>query len=756
MENNGMIVKDLNETVENAFLDYAAYTIQRRAIPDVRDGLKFSARQLLHAAEREHIVYGKPFKKGNKLCGAATFSYVHGDSSSYGVYVRMAKPFAYRYMLMEGQGNVGTVANPSNHAAARYLELRCAKITNQLFDGLNKDTIDEWEATYDNEGKFPLVLPSIGFYNIVNGCLGIGVACATSIPCFNLREVNQAIIKLIQNPDEDYDNIYCSPDFPTGGIIVNGENVKESIRVGTGEACRIRAKMRYDKPTNTIIVTEVPYSVYTDTICDQVNKIIVEDETCGIEKITDYSGQFPLLEIQLKKNANPDAMMEFLYASTSLESWYGINMTMLDEGKKPKIFGWREALLAYITHAKKCKRKEFQFDKAKLDLKYEIDQGLIRAISIIDDVVKAIKESSSSGAAESKLIKDFGFTANQAQAILNLKLQRLSRLDSSKIQKEADEVLRESNRIKSILEDESLFNRELIQIFEKVAKEFGDDRRTIIKNSIKDKKNISSSQKVELGIMNDWTIKMNSEGQSVSHATLVKKYSTTTDDYLYIFTSIGRQFGIKINNLIIGDNNLHTLIKMKPGETILNIYLKSEIESCGFIIMATAKGKVKKIAASEINGTKMGITIIKMAEDDSLVSAIPAKDSDKVVIVSECGKYIMFKTDSVNAIGRNAAGVGVGISNYRIVGAGIVSDETDDLVITSDGKWKRISSVALVETGRTSKGRSLKVDKVEVAGIFKAKERGWFIGEKDKILYVNKDIKTGTLPKAFNVIGLIQ
>ena len=297
------IEKDAQEVFEQDFLDFAGYNLQRRALPDARDGLKWGARKLIHAQMLAKLTHDKPFKKAIKsVSQAMSFSYTHGDASAYGTFIRMAKPFAYRVPLQEANGNFGTLINPDDHSASRYVELRGSKLAAALLADLDKETITEWEDTYDMEGQFPKVLPAKGFWNGVNGCISIGSGMSSSLPPLNLIETNEAMIKLLWNPDISDEEIICLPDFPTGATILNKDAVINSLKNGNGSAAKVRASVTWDAKERCFIVTEMPYSTYTNTICKELAAIMTDEETnCGITDFQDYTGTQPDLRIYISK-----------------------------------------------------------------------------------------------------------------------------------------------------------------------------------------------------------------------------------------------------------------------------------------------------------------------------------------------------------------------------------------------------------------------------------------------------------------------
>ena len=369
-------MSDLKEVIESSFIQYAGAVLQSRALVDVRDCLKPSARQIFYCLYTDKFTYDKPFKKTLKGVGSASRLHIHGDSSCLGIIMRAGQPFAMRYPLVEVEGSYGNLMSSGNWAAPRYTASRLSEISDYLFGGIKKNTIEEWRDNYDNTEQYPAVLPSIGFYNIVNGTMGIGIGAASSIPPTNLKEVNNAIIKLIRNENVSDKEILCIPDFPTGGILLNRDEVAEAMLKGQGKSCRIRSVINYDEKDNCLIVTELPYALYTDTVCGELEAILEDENNKIIERFNDLTGKEPLIKIYLKKGANPKRAMDYLYKNTSLENWFAINMTMLENGRFPRVFGWREALLNYITHIRTCKRREYQFDLDKMLARKNVVEGL--------------------------------------------------------------------------------------------------------------------------------------------------------------------------------------------------------------------------------------------------------------------------------------------------------------------------------------------------------------------------------------------
>ena len=321
-------MNNLKDNISDSFARYAGAVIQSRALVDVRDGLKPSARQIFYSMLLHKLTAGNAYKKTANAVGMAMADfYIHGDASCTGIIMRAGQSFALRYPLTDIKGNAGSLIESGNYAAPRYTESRLSKLSGVLFEDIDKDTITEWRDSYDNTKQYPGVLPSKGFYNLCNGTQGIATGIASSIPQFNLNELNRALINLIQNPNCDFDDIYCAPDFATGAILLNANEVKESLRAGNGPACKLRSVVEFDSGERCFVVKEIPYSVYTNTICGQLEKIIESEENPGVERFNDLTGKTPLIKIYLSKKANPDKVLKYLYKNTSLQYYYGINLT---------------------------------------------------------------------------------------------------------------------------------------------------------------------------------------------------------------------------------------------------------------------------------------------------------------------------------------------------------------------------------------------------------------------------------------------
>ena len=667
------IVKNMEEVLSSAFLEYAGYNLQRRAIPDARDGLKWGARQLLHAQMLGKFTYDKPFKKAIKSVSQAMgFSYVHGDASAYGTFIRMAKPFVMNVPLQEAKGNYGTLINPDDHSASRYVEMRGSEAAAALLKDLDKDTILEWEDTYDLEGKFPKVLPAKGFWNLVNGCISIGSGMSCSIPPLNLRETNEALIKLLWNPDISDEELIVFPDFPTKATILNRDEVFNSLKNGTGFACKIRAKVEWDNAERCFIVKELPYSTYTNTICKELANIINEEPEVGIINIEDYTGTEPDLRIYLKKSANPDKVLRYLYKNTSLENHFNINMTVLDKGITPKVMGQRELFQAHLDHEELVYRRGFEFDLKKINARIHIIEGLLKAYDIIDEVVQTIKTSASSSAANEALRSLLEIDEVQAKAILDLKLSKLSKLDINKLCNEKSNLENEAARIEAILNDINLLKKEIEKGLREVAEKFGDARRTKILNLVEENDEPIEIKTLQLSLTNQnnifvsevsslYTQKRGGVGNKLKMEKgeyIISTLSVETNETILLFTNDGDFYSYNGANLPIGEKiHIESLLNLKTNQKVKAIASINEKNNNNFILFVTKNGYIKKTEFSEYNTNRsIGIRAITLDKNDEITNVL-FTNNDKVGIVTEFGNFIIIETKDIRPIGRVTRGI---------------------------------------------------------------------------------------------------
>lgn len=592
---------NLEKILEESFLNYSAFVLQRRAIPDVRDGMKYTARQILHAQYKDKLDCAHPFKKSQKSVAAATsFSYVHGDSSCYEQIVRMGRPLVQRYFMEEFHGNNGTPCSSSDYSAPRYTEARLSSIALQIFQYLNDGVIDEkdWSPTYDEEGKFPLVLPSLGFYGLCNGSFGsIGVGLISSIPQFNLREMNQALIALINDPKAEIDIL---PDFASGGILLNPQTVKRSLTEGEGKSALLRGVVEKYPKEGYLEVTELPYGVYTNTVCVELEKA-KEANQAPFKDFKDLSKKSVRLRIY---SDNLDKCEKWLYKNTSVQKFFTIKLIMLRGGKMPKKFSLKEAMLEHITHTKGVLRRHYEHELQVLKNRAEVINGFIRLQSILDEVIAAIRAVDGGKSAVIVMLRrDFEFTELQATAIADRRLHQLSKFDIRALEGELEENIEKQHGIEGILGDAAVFNGKLSEIYQQVADTYGDARRTRISDA--DEWESSASGKVE----KDAYCYLSTAGYIAAYSRDDEDLAgcddrliinRQPDDILCIVTNQLRAFARNVSDLSTGRSKWEDLLSLKDGETVIGVMSKSEFDALSSVVFEMADGTERTLHPSFI------------------------------------------------------------------------------------------------------------------------------------------------------------
>lgn len=659
--------RNMEEVVTENFERYAGNVILDRAICDVRDMLKPSARMLIYS--QKHITkntHKKSFIKSARVVGDCLgHLYEHGDASCYGAYIRMAKPYAMRYPLEECQGSYGTIITNGDEASMRYTELRLNELSSFIYGGLDENAIDStaWRNNFDETEQYPGVMPSIGFFNICNGTQGLGIAISSSIPQFNLKEVNNAIIALIKDPDTPDAQVIVMPDFATGGILTNKDEVYQSLKNGSGKSCRLRAKIDYNPSTNTLVVTEVPYGVYTEKVTAAIKAMILEDEHCGIKSVNDNSGDTAEIHIELEKGINPQKMIAKLYHDTALESHFTINMWVLENGRFPKLMGLREIFMNYIEHIRDCKRREIQFELDKALARENIIEGLLLAIANIDDIIAIIKGSDNPADAAKALIAKYSFNKDQVDAILAMKLSSLCRLDGVKLNDELAELTRFIADCRHLLSEPTALDEKLITILEEVAKRFGDNRRTQITNILGDEEEPEEIKEIDIAILFDKVKKEIKvvEKDKVPKTNKLPVIYTTNLGAITLFTDEGKMYNTSTSHLKVNctyslcagvfDMNAHEHPLLLIDTLSFNAY-----KSISFI---TKHGLIKKSNTKEYTvRSKKGTIAIKLEEDDRVVSVIMSSDDDdKIVIISNNDYYNCYPLSEIGYTGRATKGV---------------------------------------------------------------------------------------------------
>ena len=705
MENMEQIIKD-------CMIQYSGAVLQSRALVDVRDCLKPSARQIFYCMYTDKFTSNKPFKKTLKAIGSAARMFIHGDSSCEGIIMRAGQPFAMRYPLIEVEGSEGNLTASGNWSAPRYTASRLSGISNYLFQDIEKNTISEWHDNYDDTEQYPAVLPSKSFYNIVNGTFGIGTGLAASIPQFNLIELNNILIKLLNNPDTPDDELIIMPDFATGAILLNGNEVKESLKCGSGASCKLRSVINWSESERCLIVTEIPYGVYTNTICGELEQIIESENNPGIERFNDLTGTEPLIKIYLNKKASYKEILSYLYKNTSLQYYFGINLTMLDNGRFPKVFTWKEALQAHIEHEKEVYRRGFEFDLAKIEHRIHIIDGLLICLAKIDEVISVIKNSSSTSAASLNLQRNFLLDEEQAKAVLAIKLASLAKLEVEKLEQEKINLTEEATRLKIILNNQKEFNQQLINGWNEVSKKFGDSRRTIVYNNYEDEKPQKLIKNLDIYInLHDKYIVKDRGKQKVKvykKDRIVIKMSGTTEDNFYLFTNIGKCYKVAMESFMEEtDGDIAKKLSYEENEHTIGYY--NPFAQDKFIFFITKYGLIKKMETSEFLNIKKASSVITLNEYDEVVTILFGNGEEEIIMASKQGLAVHFEGANIAAYKRSGKGV-QGMKIEPLVGeiadAAIITSETAYIVTdTSDALIKKTPISEFPLQGRATKGR---------------------------------------------------
>ena len=719
--------------VKDSFLDYSRSVIVSRAIPDLRDGLKPVHRRILYSMYESGYTPDKQHRKCARIVGDVMGKYhPHGDSSIYEAMVRMAQDFSYRYMLVDGHGNFGNM-DGDGAAAMRYTEARLAKISLELLRDINKDTVD-FTPNFDETEKEPVVLPS-RFPNIlVNGTMGIAVGMATNIPPHNLGEVIDGCIAYIDNPEintMDMMNYIKGPDFPTGGIILGSSGIKKAYETGRGTiTIRCKAEIEETNNRNRIVITEIPYNVNTLDLKNRIAEL-VRDKV--LEGIADYHEETNIengikIVVTLKKEANANVVLNNLYKHTQLQSTFGIIFLMLDQGQ-PRTLGIKDIISKYIDYQKEIIIRRTKFDLSKAEARAHILEGYKIALDHIDDIIKIIKESQSDSIAKERLIEKYRFSEIQADAILELKLRRLTGLEREKIEEELANILKLIEEYKSILESEekvlAIIKQEMLEIKSK----YGDERRTKIDNSaieyIEDE-SLIPQEEIIVTITNKNYIKrtakdtykvQNRGGVGVKGMTTTEEdyveqlLSMNTHDYILFFSNKGKVYrlkGYKIPEYSRTAKGLPivNLLSLEKDEKINTIIRINENETYKCLLFSTKEGLVKRTLISEFDNIRQsGKIAITLKEDDELISVKKTTGNDQVLMCSSNGRMARFSEEEIRIMGRTASGVrGINLTNDKCVGMEISEPGKLLLVVTENGYGKKTAIEEYRETKRGSKG----------------------------------------------------
>jgi len=731
--NEKIIPVYIEDEVKDSYLNYAMSVIVGRALPDVRDGLKPVHRRILFAMQDLGLEHSKPFKKAARIVGECLGKYhPHGDLAVYDSLIRMAQDFSLRYPLVEGQGNVGSVDGDSP-AAMRYVEARLASITDEMLADIDKDTVNftpNFDASLQEPSLLPAVLPNL----LINGSSGIAVGMATNIPPHNLNEVADAIIYLLDHPDAEVAELMRyikGPDFPTGGLICGKEGIKSAYTTGRGKlTVRARATVEHQKGgKDLIVVSEIPFQVQKSGLIEAMAKLVEEKKVEGISDIRDESDKEGMrIVIELKRDAESQVILNQLFKHTHLETTFGIIMLALVENR-PRVLNLRQVLDAYIEHRKIIIRRRTQFELDKALKRAHILEGLKIALKYIDRIIKTIKTSKNTAIAKERLMKGFGLTDVQAQAILEMQLQRLTALERDKIDAEYAQLLKTIELCKAILASEKKIEAIIKEELQGLKKKYGDERRTDIVGEVEEieVEDLIAEEDVVVTISHGGYIKrlpvssyrkQKRGGRGVTGAEVKEEdfvehlFVASTKDYLLIFTDKGQVHWLKVYEIPQGSRtskgkSIVNLLQLATGSNVSSTIPVKEFVEDKYLVMVTKKGQIKKTKLNAYsNPRKGGIIGITLDKDDELMGVVLTEGKQELLIGTRQGKAVRFSEDKVRDMGRAARGVrGISLAKKDEVIAMVLGQkDANVLTVTELGFGKRTHMEEYRLTSRGGKG----------------------------------------------------
>lgn len=726
-----VISVDMAKEMQQSFLDYAMYVNMDRALPDVRDGLKPVHRRILFAAHELGLVPSKPYKKSARLVGDVIGKYhPHGDTSVYDAMVRMAQEWSMRYPLIDGQGNFGSIDGDGS-AAMRYTEARMKKITLDMLRDIRKDVVD-MKPNFSEDELEPTVLPSRVPNLLLNGTMGIGVAMACSFAPHNIVEAIDAIVSQIKNSDitiEELHKILIAPDFPTGGVITNQRELLDAYKTGKGSV-RVRGKYKVEKLNRNremLVFHEIPYGVTKEALIVNIVKLCEERKIEGITDVRDSSNKLGMrIEIELKKDVNPDVIANQLFKHSRLEDTFSINQVCLIDGE-PRLLNLKEIIAAYIRHQREIITRRTQFELKKIDSRLHILEGLLKALEDIDTVIAIIKSSNNATSAIGTLMEKYSLTEIQAKAIIDMKLRKLTGLEKVELESENKELIKEAEGLRKILGESSELDRVLITELEELKIAHKDDRRTEVCNIIvkADEKDIQFVQPEDVVVVatksgslkkipakSYKTQNRNGKGVKNQDDIVMDVIKTNTIDNLMIFTALGKMYKLVVDQVPTGTNSsrgisAHTLVKMEDHDRVIAITSMKRKTNAKFVVSISEQGYVKKTKIEEYASAKRsGIAAVGLKDEDAIAD-IAFMNEEQLLLITEKGMSIRFETKAISSVGRTAVGVrGMKLSEGdRIVAALPISKNSDEVALfTSLGLGKRVVLKDFPVQGRDGKG----------------------------------------------------
>ena len=736
MQDNNLIDVKLTSEMKTSFIDYAMSVIVARALPDVRDGLKPVQRRILYGMNELGVTPDKPHKKSARITGDVMGKYhPHGDSSIYEAMVRMAQWWSYRYMLVDGHGNFGSM-DGDGAAAQRYTEARMSKFALEMLRDLNKNTVD-FQDNYDGSEREPIVLPSRIPNLLVNGATGIAVGMATNIPPHNLSETIDAVKLMMDNPEvttRELMEVLPGPDFPTGGLVMGKTGIHRAYETGKGSiVLRSRTEIETTKSgRERIVVTEFPYMVNKTKVHEHIVRLAQEKRVEGITAVRDESSREGVrFVIEVRRDASANVILNNLFKLTQLQTNFSFNMLAIEKGV-PKILSLRQILADYIAHQKEVVVRRTQFDKDKAEARAHILEGLLIALDHLDEVIAIIRNSQTDSEAQAELMARFELTERQSQAILDMRLRRLTGLERDKIQNEYNDLLALIADLADILAKPERVIAIIKEELDESKRKFGDARRTELMVgevvSLEDE-DLIEEEDVVITLSNKGYIKRLAQdefrsqkrggrgvqGTGVNDDDFVRDIvSTSTHDHLYFMTNKGRVYRLKGYEIPEYGRTakglpIVNLLKLDEGETIQTVInaKSDEASENNHLVFVTRQGLVKRTKKSEFKNIRQnGLIALKLREGDELINVFLTTGNEEIIIGTKFGYSVRFKENTIRSMSRMAAGVkGVTLRDGdQVVGAAAITDDQEVLIISEKGYGKRTSATEYPTKGRGGKG----------------------------------------------------
>ncbi|HHT50540.1 MAG TPA: DNA gyrase subunit A [Eubacteriaceae bacterium] len=733
-KNHGNILPiNIVDEMKTSYIDYAMSVIVSRALPDVRDGLKPVHRRILFAMNELGLTADKPHRKCARIVGDVLGKYhPHGDTAVYDALVRMSQDFSTRYPLVDGHGNFGSV-DGDGAAAMRYTEARMTKIAYEMLRDINSNTID-YTLNFDETQKEPSVLPSRYPNLLVNGSSGIAVGMATNIPPHNLREVIDGVIEIIDNPDVTIDQLMKKikgPDFPTGGIILGMNEVRSAYNTGRGKI-KVRAKANIEQINNSryrIVVTEIPYQVNKSRLIEKIADLVKDKRIEGVSDLRDESDRKGMrIVVELKRDVNPNVVLNLLYKHTQMQETFGVIMLAL-VNNEPKVLNLRQMLDHYLAHQREVIIRRTQFDLDKAEARAHILEGLIIALDNIDAVIKLIRSSKTVPIAREGLIENFSLSEKQAQAILDMRLQRLTGLEREKIEEEYKELIELIKKLKEILASDQLILNIIKEELQEIKKKYGDDRRTGFDIDVSefDMDDLIEEEDVVITLTHFGYIKrlpsdtyrsQRRGGRGVAALSTREDdfvehlFITSTHHYLLFFTNKGKVYRLKTYEIPEASRQARgtaivNILQLDPGEVVTTLIPIKKFRPDRYLLMVTKNGSVKKTDLTEFDSSRRtGLVAISLREEDELIGVRLTNGEKEIIIGTKKGFAIRFDEKDVRPMGRTAMGVrGINLrKNDEVIGMDLVSERSYLLAISNKGFGKMTDLDAYRTQARGGKG----------------------------------------------------